>query len=249
MILSFIYPIYNRAPLFRKTLDSFLDQDPISGYWEIVVVDDGSTDNLLDMVKEYSALGLRLKYFKIDVDRLPFKVWKYKGANNPAAALNVGIKHSVGDRVVLSSPEVMHVHPTNVARLYYANVGILDVIVCDVWEGNAKIGGDGRYLHFLNSYSRDLLLGTRGFEERFMFGWAFEDSEFVQRIKRMGANFIEVGNEIRGEHLPHDRVENVDRAGWLVNEQLYNTMNEHQVVEANPGRDWGSDNLIVDMWP
>ena len=43
MKLSIIVPIYNVAPYLRKCVDSLLAQD-ISDY-EIILVDDGSTDN------------------------------------------------------------------------------------------------------------------------------------------------------------------------------------------------------------
>jgi glycosyltransferase involved in cell wall biosynthesis len=43
--LSVIIPTWNRAELLRKTLESLLTQDYPSDRWEIVVADDGSTDD------------------------------------------------------------------------------------------------------------------------------------------------------------------------------------------------------------
>lgn len=52
MILSIIVPIYNVAQYLRKCVDSLLKQD-ISNY-EIILVDDGSTDNCCAICDEYA---------------------------------------------------------------------------------------------------------------------------------------------------------------------------------------------------
>lgn len=49
--LSFIVPVYNVAPYLRKCVDSLLTQD-YSDY-EIILVDDGSTDDSWQIIQEY----------------------------------------------------------------------------------------------------------------------------------------------------------------------------------------------------
>lgn len=53
MELSVIVPIYNAAETLAATLDSLFSQHPLSFEWEIVAVDDGSTDESLLILKEY----------------------------------------------------------------------------------------------------------------------------------------------------------------------------------------------------
>ena len=48
--VSVIVPVFNASQYIGKTLDSIINQD-FDGY-EIIVVDDGSTDNSLDIVNE-----------------------------------------------------------------------------------------------------------------------------------------------------------------------------------------------------
>ena len=54
MNLSIVVPIYNVAPYLRKCVDSLIAQD-ITDY-EIILVDDGSTDECPQICDEYAAL-------------------------------------------------------------------------------------------------------------------------------------------------------------------------------------------------
>jgi glycosyltransferase involved in cell wall biosynthesis len=50
---SIIIPTYNRATLLPKAIESVIDQT--FGDWELIIVDDGSTDNTASVVKPYLA--------------------------------------------------------------------------------------------------------------------------------------------------------------------------------------------------
>ena len=83
-LVSIVMPTYNRADLLMKSIQSVLDQT--FKEWELIVVDDGSTDKTPEMMKELEDKDNRIKYHRID--RI-----KNKGI---AAYLNVGIKESRG---------------------------------------------------------------------------------------------------------------------------------------------------------
>lgn len=53
MELSVIVPVYNAEKTLCATLDSLLAQAPLSYSWEIIAVDDGSTDASLTILQEY----------------------------------------------------------------------------------------------------------------------------------------------------------------------------------------------------
>lgn len=53
MLLSVIIPLYNTEKYIAKCLDSILEQGLTSGQYEIIVVNDGSTDSGLQIVGEY----------------------------------------------------------------------------------------------------------------------------------------------------------------------------------------------------
>ena len=77
-LFSTVIPVFNRAQLIRATLDSVLAQD--FGDQEVIVVDDGSTDNTLQSLVSYG-------------DRI--RVLRQKNSG-PAVARNLGIAEARG---------------------------------------------------------------------------------------------------------------------------------------------------------
>jgi len=61
-IISIIIPVFNRAHLIRETLDSISLQTYQN--WECIVVDDGSTDNIEDVLREFIKKDSRFQYHK-----------------------------------------------------------------------------------------------------------------------------------------------------------------------------------------
>lgn len=58
---SIIIPTYNRAHLISRAIDSVLRQTLST--WELIIVDDGSTDNTYEVLQRYLS-DPRIKYFK-----------------------------------------------------------------------------------------------------------------------------------------------------------------------------------------
>jgi glycosyltransferase involved in cell wall biosynthesis len=79
-VVSIVTPSYNHAPFLEETLASVLEQDYPA--LEYVVVDDGSTDNSVEVIRRYA-------------DRLAW--WTSQENAGQAAALNRGFAHTTGD--------------------------------------------------------------------------------------------------------------------------------------------------------
>ncbi len=62
MKISIIVASYNYGQYLRETLDSILEQTYTD--WEAIVVDDGSKDQSVDIIKEYVAKDSRIKFFR-----------------------------------------------------------------------------------------------------------------------------------------------------------------------------------------
>ena len=79
MMVSVIIPCYNAAPFIEEALQSVVSQTLTS--WELVVVDDGSTDDTASRVKAFS--DARIRYF-------------YKSNTGVADTRNFGITLAMG---------------------------------------------------------------------------------------------------------------------------------------------------------
>lgn len=79
-ILSIVIPVYNGQKSIKKCLDSILKQKDIN--MEIILVDDGSTDNTAKIIRENYSYS-KIKYF-------------YKKNEGVSEARNYGIKQSTG---------------------------------------------------------------------------------------------------------------------------------------------------------
>ena len=84
MRFSIIIPVFNVKQYLRDCLDSVLVQT--FGDWEVLCIDDGSTDGSADILREYAAKDSRIK------------VIAQKNAGT-AAARNAGLKASKGDYI------------------------------------------------------------------------------------------------------------------------------------------------------
>ena len=77
-LFSTVIPVFNRAQLIRRTLDSVLAQDLPDQ--EVIVVDDGSTDGTLQTLATY---GSRIRVLQ-------------QPNSGPAVARNLGVAHATG---------------------------------------------------------------------------------------------------------------------------------------------------------
>ena len=140
---------------------------------------------------------------------------------------------------------------TNLARLAGWPLKPHEALVCDVVDPTYGMIGGGtqrRKLHFLNMFWRVDLLEARGFEEEFMRGWAYEDSEFVLRWERLGYSFTFSEEQIAAFHQPHPRVEALNVGGTMRNQQLFTKLTASDAGIANAMRDFGSSDFIIDAW-
>lgn len=96
-MVSVIIPTYNRASLVTAAIDSVLKQT--FSDFELIVIDDGSTDDTGERVRPYSD---RIRYF-------------YQPNLGASAAQNAGIREATGKWVaILASDDIWH--PTKLER-------------------------------------------------------------------------------------------------------------------------------------
>lgn len=84
-MVSVIIPVYNASSTIIEVMDALLSQSYPSGQIEIIVVDNGSKDNTVHLLKRY-----------------PVKLLFETGKQNPYAARNKGLKHASGEIIAMT---------------------------------------------------------------------------------------------------------------------------------------------------
>ena len=116
MKVSILIPTYNRANLVPRAIESVLAQTYKD--FEIIVVDDGSTDHTAQVLEAYKD---RIKYI-------------YKPNGGVSSARNLGLKHANGDFLVfLDSDDIIYPEKLQIQSDYLAKHPQIDV-VCSAWK-------------------------------------------------------------------------------------------------------------------
>ncbi len=193
MFFSVVIPTYNRQPILEKCLQALEKQDYsdiIQGY-EIVLVDDGSTDGTIDWLKEQPANFPHVRYFVQD----------HKG---PAVARNRGITEAKGDFIIFIDSDLVVT-----AQFLQAHATAL----ISGAEKFGKVFTYGRVVNTCNfanpssepykitdfsaayfatgnvAIARNYLLEAGLFDSEFsLYGW--EDLELGVRLKKLGLKLI-----------------------------------------------------------
>ncbi len=87
--VSIVIPTFNRSMELPRTIDSVCKQRFAD--WELLIIDDGSTDTTEDVVKAYIKKDSRISFYKRPDSR-------QKGAN---ACRNIGIEKAVGTYIAM----------------------------------------------------------------------------------------------------------------------------------------------------
>ena len=94
MDASIIIPTFNRREVLRKCLQA-LDQQDCSSAYEVILVDDASTDGTLEIVEEFK-------------ETLSFPVTLLRQAKKgPAAARNLGIRNCSGNIILIMGDDII----------------------------------------------------------------------------------------------------------------------------------------------
>ena len=94
MIFSIILPTFNRGHMIHLAIKSVLNQTYKD--WELIIVDDGSTDNTKDLIDEFIEKDNRIQYL-------------YQKNKERSAARNNGIKEAKGSWLCfLDSDDIYH---------------------------------------------------------------------------------------------------------------------------------------------
>ncbi len=144
MKLSIIIPIYNVEKYIEKCIKSLLDNDLDVSEYEIIVVDDESPDNSLNIVKELANQYSNIKIIS----------QKNKGLGG---ARNTGISNSKGEYVLFLDSDDWYLNNTLKNLISIADKYNLEILEFAA-QGITSNGGIS--FHFFNSTNQNVLSGV-----------------------------------------------------------------------------------------
>jgi glycosyltransferase involved in cell wall biosynthesis len=202
--LTVVIPTHNRCETLEKAIAAYLAQTEVKSILEILVVDDGSTDNTRDVVSRLSnGSAVPIRYFSQE----------NKG---PAAARNVGIREASSEVILFTDDDIIP-RPALVAQhlAWHRKYPELSSAVLGfvTWAPEVKptsfmswYGSDGplfayahfkgrieldyRYFYTCNLSVKTEFLKRNGvFDEDFKTA-AYEDTELGYRLASVGMRLV-----------------------------------------------------------
>jgi glycosyltransferase involved in cell wall biosynthesis len=195
MKLSVVIPTHNRAEILKTTLQKVLGQEGAD--FEVIVVDDGSTDNTESVVKGFQGV----RYLK-------------QPASHQGTARNRGVEVATGDIIVFIGDDIfvesgfLKSHADRHAEHPDENVVVLGY---STWDSALPIND---YMRFLESSGwqfgyRFLNPGSIGNQKPYKFFYTsnislkrsfFEKEKFDEQFKIYGWEDIELGYRLWKNH-------------------------------------------------
>tara|TARA_R110000803_G_C11989495_1_gene321975 strand:- start:32699 stop:33445 length:747 start_codon:yes stop_codon:yes gene_type:complete len=216
MSVSIIMTVFNKGDVLPYVMDSIFDQGFAD--LEVVVVDDGSTDNSREIL-----LGYDVVYRYLD----------RPGWANPAMAKNIGYSIAKNDIFIIQSAEVVHGTPGVIEKLAKVKDGQAFIASCHNVVSHADRRVKAVYSNatnkkkpffFLGSIRKEAVLGIGGDSEDFI-GPGHEDAWFAYCLEfGRGIDFYYFDDCV-GHHLEHPR--DHDKAGVRATHDVY-----HEKVRA-----------------
>jgi GT2 family glycosyltransferase len=200
-LVSVIIPTYNRAYCLPRTLDSVLGQTHT--HFEVVLIDDGSTDETRDLVTRAYSHDSRIKYF-------------YQPNSGLAAARNQGLIRSHGEYIaLLDSDDVWMPWKLDLQLACFRQCPKLGM----VWTDMHAIGPDG--LVRKEGYLRTMYHAYRWFSTADLFPETYALPEHILSLVTGAAQLhvggifshMLMGNMVHSSTvmLSRDRVEKVGK--------------------------------------
>ena len=170
-LVSIIMPCFNAESLIEKALESILKQSYEN--WELLIIDDGSTDDTAKIIKKFSSENSKIKF--------------YSNTNNCGVAYsrNIGLYFASGDFITFHDADDIS-HPQRIEYLLYEllNNNKKQIVVSKYIRVNKEqkqliVNGKKKLNHISGMMFREIVKEKLGFFKETNIS---EDSEYHERI-------------------------------------------------------------------
>jgi glycosyltransferase involved in cell wall biosynthesis len=184
---SVVVPTYNRYDILTRCLQSLFDQTAAPSTYEVIVIDDGSTDGTPEMVKEMTT-------------KAPCNLIYIRQKNSGRSrARNVGVLAAHGEYIIFLDGDMVvkrafvtaHLAAHHKPGLVVNGPVVNTPVLVDPNIGPQKIKDFSRAFFATGNVSiaREKLITAGLFDEDFVeYGW--EDLELGERLRKMGFKAI-----------------------------------------------------------
>lgn len=196
-MISIIIPSYNQAPYLSDAIESVLNQKRgqtnRTTKYELIIVDDGSTDGSLEIAR---------KYQDSKVYRMPVKVISQVNKGLPSAR-NTGIMNAVGDYILpLDADDILLENAldevqqcinsthADIIGLSFKTFGVHQeqiILKSDLKVEDFKIAN---HLGYCSAIKRPVLLEVGGYSPRMI--WGYEDYHLWFDLLKRGKTVVTI---------------------------------------------------------
>jgi glycosyltransferase involved in cell wall biosynthesis len=183
MKISVVIATFNRKDSLQSTLNAIFAQDYPVSQFEVIVINDGSTDgtdNMIDGLEKPT--GLTFQYFT-------------QANKGPAAARNVGLKSAQGDLIAFTDDDCLphrdwlktiarELATEEIVGLQgktYSDAGMITPLTHQI----ENLSGTNDVPTCNAAYRRSVLMAVGGFDDKFPFPHN-EDADLAWRIMKIG---------------------------------------------------------------
>jgi len=223
-LVSIIVPVHNRAGELRQALASVRAQT--SGNWELVIVDDRSTDGAFEVAQQAAAGDARIRLIRSTIAGAP-------------AARNAGVSSSTGELVVfLDSDDLLHECAVEWRLQFMSANPTLDFVVhrCELFfdspgDANVLWNADNKIDDLMRFVARDMPWQTTSptwrrtalakvgeWKTDILSG---QDWEFHIRALAKGLSYARDSRVDHYWRLPGPTRDSIGKTGWMSAQYAY----------------------------
>ena len=230
IFFSIIIPVYNRSHLLGETIDTVLAQSYAD--FEIILVDDGSTENVKEVLYQKYGNEQKLKYFR-------------KQNEERGAARNYGLKQAIGDfAVFFDSDDFMKPnYLETLNKIIIENPGVKLLATKYNYDNSGNVENHPAMLNLKEGW----------YEQRFFLKGNILACNYCIRIKDHDYKLFPPERELASMEDWLFLLENLDGNKIFIKDEICVTMHQHDERSMNDNQkvisarikaaDWAMDKL------